>query len=51
MDKALKCVNQALELDPEFDVAKAMRIALRSELDQPEHLNAGFEVTRNSSVG
>lgn len=35
MEKALECINQALELDPEFDAAKAMRIRLQSAISQP----------------
>jgi hypothetical protein len=33
-EQALEYVNQALELDPEFDDAKALRLELRSELPE-----------------
>jgi tetratricopeptide (TPR) repeat protein len=50
MDQALECINLALELDPEFDVAKAMRITLKSELNRPLHLDSGVEIATNSGL-
>lgn len=35
IEKAHECINQALELDPEFDAAKAMRIRLQSAMSHP----------------
>ena len=34
MEKALECANQALELDPEFDAAKVLRIKLQTSVSR-----------------